>query len=131
MVKKILVILFLITSSGNLYSQKKNICNKWDILDSMITNLQIEEDEAFDLMKEYNTEVRSYFRQHKGVNVSRNDWVFPLKNYTSVHYRDYGNDYKVAGYDYFQGSNTKGHPAHDLMIPDKNKDLLARFDGLF
>lgn len=124
MVKKILVILFLITSSGNLYSQKKNICDKWDILDSMITNLQIEEDEAFDLMKEYNTEVRSYFRQHKGVNVSRNDWVFPLKNYTSVHYRDYGNDYKVAGYDYFQGSNTKGHPAHDLMIPDKNKDLL-------
>ncbi len=50
--------------------------------------------------------------------------MFPLKNFTLVYYRDYGNDYKVAGYDYFQGSNTKGHPAHDIMILDKNKDLL-------
>lgn len=122
--RSIPVLIFLIASFGNAYSQKKNICEKWDILDSLIINTLIDEDEAFELMNEYNPEVRSYFRQLKGVNVSRSDWVFPLKNYTSVHYRDYGNDYKIAGYDYFQGSNTKGHPAHDIMIYDKNKDLL-------
>lgn len=114
----------MIISSANAFSQKKNICDKWNVLDSLIINTLIDEDEAFELMSEYNNGVRSYFKQQKGVNVSRDEWVFPLENYTSVHYRDYGNDYKVAGYDYFQGSNTKGHPAHDLMILDKNKDLL-------
>jgi len=47
-----------------------------------------------------------------------------LKNFTSVYYRDKGNDYRKDKYDYFQGSNTKGHPAHDIMILDSNKDLL-------
>ncbi|MBK8380970.1 MAG: hypothetical protein IPL16_03575 [Ignavibacteria bacterium] len=106
------------------FSQTKNICNKWDILDSLITNSFIEKEDALLLMKEYEPEVRSYFRRQRGVMTGRNEWVFPLKNYSSFYYRENGNDYKLSKYDYFQGSNTKGHPAHDIMIADSNKDLL-------
>lgn len=90
----------------------------------MIVNSEIDADNASELMKEYEPEVKKYFRQMKGVSISRSDWVFPLKNYTSFYYRENGNDYRVSGYDYFQGSNSKGHPAHDLMIFDMNRDLL-------
>lgn len=106
------------------FSQTKNICDKWDILDSLITNSFIEKEDALLLMKEYEPEVRFYFRRQKGVMTSRTDWVFPLKNQSSFYYRDNGNDYRLSKYDYFQGSNTKGHPAHDIMIADSNKDLL-------
>lgn len=118
----IALIVLLIQSVS--FSQTKNICDKWDILDSLITNSLIEKEDALALMKEYEPEVRFYFRRQKGVMTGRNDWVFPLKNYSSYYFRDNGNDYRLSEYDYFQGSNSKGHPAHDIMIPDSNKDLL-------
>lgn len=106
------------------FSQSKNICDKWDTLDSLIVNSLIEKEKALELMKEYEPEVRSYFRRQRGVMTGRINWVFPLKNHSSFYYRDSGNDFRKAGYDYFQGSNSKGHPAHDIMIPDSNKDLM-------
>lgn len=122
-------ILFLTATAAFLFlqsivfSQSKNICDKWDALDSLIINSLIEKEDALGQMKEYEPEIRNYFRRHRGVMISRDEWVFPLKNQSSFYYRDSGNDYRQAGYDYFQGSNTKGHPAHDIMIPDSNKDL--------
>jgi peptidoglycan LD-endopeptidase LytH len=107
----------------NSFSQN-NICSKWNKLDSLITNQLIDSDDAEELMKEYEPKVKKYFRQMKGAYVSRYNWVFPLKNFTSIYYRDYGNDYWLRSYDYFQGSESKGHPAHDIMILDVNKDLL-------
>lgn len=101
-----------------------NICIQWDLLDKQIINQTIDVDDAIELMEEYEPQIKSYFKKNNGVNVSRENWVFPLNNLTSFYFRDNGNDYRVTGYDYFQGSNTKGHPAHDIMILDKNKDLL-------
>ena len=118
-------ILFIcIIDSNSQINKADNICVKWNQLDSLIVNQIIDEDEAIDLMKEYEPLVKQFFRQKKGVMTSRSDWVFPLNNLTSFYFRDNGNDYKVTGYDYFQGSNSKGHPAHDIMILDLNKDLL-------
>lgn len=126
--KNILYISFILFISFNYSLSQDNkavdICSKWNKLDSEIVNQIIDIDEAVDLMKEYEPLVRQYFRQKKGVMTSRSDWVFPLSNVTSFYFRDNGNDYKVTGYDYFQGSNSKGHPAHDIMILDMNKDLL-------
>ena len=120
--------LFFLSNTGqNLFSQESKfsgICDKWNALDSLIVNQAIDTDEAIELMKEYEPLIKQYFRQRKGIMISRSEWVFPLDNLTSFYFRDNGNDYKVAGYDYFQGSNSKGHPAHDIMILDLNKDLL-------
>ncbi|HMS64189.1 MAG TPA: M23 family metallopeptidase [Ignavibacteria bacterium] len=124
MFKKTFFVIFAILLSQNSFSQSNNICDKWDILDSMIVNSTIDPDDASDLMIAYEPEIRKYFRQQKGVQINKDNWSFPLSNYTSIYFRDSGNDYKDTGYDYFQGSNTKGHPAHDIMILDVNKDLL-------
>lgn len=120
----LLTLLFTTFLSQNIFSQSKNICDKWNELDKEIVNQTIDVDEAIDLMKEYEPLVKKYFLDNNGTAVTKNAWVFPLDNFTLIYYRDYGNDYKAAGYDYFQGSNTKGHPAHDIMILDSNKDLL-------
>ncbi|MDQ3021150.1 MAG: M23 family metallopeptidase [Bacteroidota bacterium] len=125
--KFILFTIFIVLSAGTSYSQtdrEKNIGEKWNELDTEIINQTIDTDDAIDLIKEYEPLLKKYFRQQKGLFTARTDWVFPLKNFTSIRYRDYGNDFRITGYDYFQGSNTKGHPAHDIMILDKNKDLL-------
>lgn len=125
----ILALIFLVTffSANKSFSQSiqpDNICIKWNELDSLITNQLIDVDDAMELMKKYEQELKNYFRKKKGLMTPRSMWVFPLKNFTSIYYRDNGNDFRITGYDYFQGSNSKGHPAHDIMILDKNKDLL-------
>ncbi|MEP7146498.1 MAG: M23 family metallopeptidase [bacterium] len=129
MIFKTFYISFLITINFLQLSIAQNksgseICEKWNALDSRIINQTIDTDEAVELMKLYEPLIKIYFIRSKGAEVKREDWVFPLKNFTSFYYRDYGNDYRAAGYDYFQGSNTRGHPAHDIMILDKNKDLI-------
>lgn len=117
-----MMLLFFFTNS---YSQtSKNIGEKWNQLDSLIVCGCIDKDDAEELMLQYEPLVIDYFKKNKGIMLNRTDWSFPLGNFTKIHYRDYGNDYKQAGYDYFQGSNSKGHPAHDIMILDSNKDLL-------
>lgn len=125
---KILFLFFNIVSipviSFSQTSKVNNVCIKWDKLDKQIINQTIDVDDAIELMEQYEPLIKSYFKNNNGVNVSRENWVFPLNNLTSFYFRDNGNDYRVTGYDYFQGSNTKGHPAHDIMILDKNKDLL-------
>lgn len=100
----------------------KNYCNEFNELDRKITLLEIDKDDALEEMKRLQSRIEKAYKKENGI--SPNNWKFPLMNYTSIHYRDYGNDYRVAGYDYFQGSNSKGHPAHDIMILDSNKDLL-------
>ena len=102
----------------------ESVCDKWDRLDKQIVNLEIDNEDAVDLMKKYEEEVVKYFIENNGRYVQRTEWVYPLKNFTSVTHRDNGNDYRLSTYDYFQGSNTKGHPAHDIFILDDNKDLL-------
>lgn len=101
----------------------------WNDVDRKILTKTIDKDEAVELLKKYEKPVKAFFRNMGGSVVQRNDWVFPLKNYSSISYRDGGNDYLLGEYDYFQGSNTKGHPAHDIMIADDNKDLLDDVTG--
>ncbi|MDZ4710798.1 MAG: M23 family metallopeptidase [bacterium] len=117
-----IILLFIFQNS--IAQNDKNVSEKWNELDKKIVNATIDKEDAVELMKEYNAQLRKYYRTSVIVSSKREDWVFPLKNFTSIRYRDYGNDYKVLGYDYFQGSNTKGHPAHDIMILDSNKDLM-------
>ena len=101
----------------------------WNDVDRKILTKSIEKDEAVELLKEYERQVKAFFRKMGGNIVNRKDWVFPLKNYSTITYRDEGNDFLLGEYDYFQGSNTKGHPAHDIMINDANKDLLDDSTG--
>ncbi len=101
----------------------------WNDVDRKILTKSIDKDEAVELLKKYEKPVKAFFRKMGGNIVHRDKWVFPLTNYSSISYRDEGNDFLLGDYDYFQGSNTKGHPAHDIMINDANKDLLDDSTG--
>lgn len=96
----------------------------WDILDKKILLLQIDKEEGAKLLDEYEQGLVKYFMENGGRYVQRRDWAFPLANFTSVTHREEGNDYRETNYDYFQGSDSKGHPAHDIFILDSDKDLL-------
>lgn len=102
----------------------------WHETDRKIVEGTIDKDEAAELLKSYQGPVKRYFLKMGGKSVTRNEWVFPLRNYSRIYYRDGGNDFRLGKYDYFQGSNSKGHPAHDIMIYDENKDLLDDSTGL-
>ncbi|HMQ68415.1 MAG TPA: M23 family metallopeptidase [Ignavibacteria bacterium] len=113
--------------TGNVYSQTlspSTVSRLWDKLDKEIINGTIDDSDAEDLMEEYEPYIIRYFKEQNGKKVLKSEWVFPLNNYTSIYYRENGNDYRDENYDYFQGSDTRGHPAHDIMILDENKDLL-------
>jgi hypothetical protein len=127
--KYIFALLLFLVSLPSMANEPGNVCDKWDELDKKIVNLQIDKDDALELLEKYEKEIVKYFNSNNGVHVKRQDWVFPLKNYTSVKHRDNGVDYKLSTYDYFQGSNSKGHPAHDIFILDNNKDLLDDSTG--
>lgn len=101
----------------------------WHETDRKIVLGQIDKEEAEALLKEYQPKVRRYFMKAGGVNVLRQDWVYPLDKFSSVTYRDDGKDYRQGGYDYFQGTNSKGHPAHDIMILDADKNSLDDSTG--
>ncbi|MEO6693912.1 MAG: M23 family metallopeptidase [Ignavibacteria bacterium] len=121
--KLLIGLFYTIVFISNSFSQSAVIGDKWDALDDKIINSTIDEDEAIELMYSYEPLLKKYFYKNNGITVARQNWVFPLKNFTSIYYREKGNDYREDKYDYFQGSNTKGHPAHDIMILDSNKDL--------
>ena len=106
-----------------------DICNKWNALDKKIIFVQIDKEEGAKLLELYERALVKYFIAKGGRYFKRSDWVFPLKDFTSVSHRDNGNDYRLSTYDYFQGSDTKGHPAHDIFILDSDKDLLDDSTG--
>jgi peptidoglycan LD-endopeptidase LytH len=125
MINSLFIILFApIFSLPDNDPEIKNIGELWNDLDRQIVLRQVNKDSAIAMMREFSIAATEYFRNNSGYEVLRKDWVFPLKNFTQVSHRDDGDDYIDDGYDYFQGSDTKGHPAHDIMILDNNKDLL-------
>ncbi|MCY7362552.1 MAG: hypothetical protein LH629_10890, partial [Ignavibacteria bacterium] len=70
MINKIFFVICIILFSQISFSQSKNVCDKWDVLDSLIVNSMIEPDDALELMITYEPEIRKYFRQKKGVQIS-------------------------------------------------------------
>ena len=75
--------------------------------------------------KEMLNHLHVYCDNNASVLFHKNQWRFPLKGYhkNSVGGTN-GNGYVTTGYNYFDGNQHKGHPAHDIFISDKNQDGL-------
>lgn len=101
----------------------------WSETDKKIVEGKIDKEAAAEEMKSYLKPAARFFMKMGGKNVKREQWVFPLANYSIISFRDDGNDFRLGEYDYFQGSNSKGHPAHDIMILDADKNLLDDSTG--
>jgi hypothetical protein len=121
------IIYTFLNLKGTLYSQ--SIFERWHKTDLLIRDRKIEDDAARDSIKLY---VKLGLKEFKSYNIEgtkKDDWVFPMKGYTKISYRNDGKDYKDEKFDYFQGGESKGHPAHDIFILDNNSDGIEDSTG--
>jgi hypothetical protein len=121
---KILIYLSLILSSfgSNLTSQDNSVFTRWHKTDELIRDRKIDKDNAIDSIRLYVRLALEEFKAKKIPSTNRKEWAFPMSGWTSVTYRSNGKDYKDEKFDYFQGGEFKGHPAHDIFIIDKDSN---------
>jgi peptidoglycan LD-endopeptidase LytH len=119
----------LLFISNYSYSDSTGVFEKWNILDKKIAGGRIKKDFAIQKIRKYEIEVIKYYYSRKENEVKRSEWVFPLKNYSSVSFYKNGNDYNEKDYDYFDGNKSWNHPANDIIIADTNNDCLDDFTG--
>jgi peptidoglycan LD-endopeptidase LytH len=123
LIKKFFLILFFFISYYS-YSDSTNVFEKWNSLDRNIALNSIRKEYAISLIQKFEKEVINYFYKNNGKEVLRMNWVFPLKNYSKIEFRENGKDYNDKDYDYFDGNKSWNHPANDIMIADSNKDCI-------
>ncbi len=70
------------------------------------------------------------FHARGGVDAPADAWRFPLATYGSESIGGKnGSGYQPAGYDWFDGYMSHGHPAHDIFIRDRGEDELDDATG--
>ena len=115
-----LLTLLLLISSHCLLQAQDDIFNRWQNVDTLIRDRKIDKDAAIDSLKFFSDFLTSLYSKN---NASiKYTFVFPMVDYTEVKYRTNGNDYIDEGFDYFQGGEYTGHPAHDIFVLDKDSN---------
>lgn len=114
---KFICILFVITQ---IYSQ--SIYQRWNKVDSLIWINHIKKDNAIDSIQNYTKLTKLECRNKNYISTNRNKWCFPMVGWTKIEHRSNGNDYRDERFDYFQGGESKGHPAHDIFILDSDSN---------
>lgn len=111
------------------YSQQdssNSLFHRWDITDKLIRDRKIDKNDALDSIDYYVSQAVKL----KIETTKRKDWVFPMKGWTKITYRENGKDYRARTFDYFQGGESKGHPAHDIFILDADSNSSEDSTGL-
>ncbi|MCX7878637.1 MAG: M23 family metallopeptidase [Ignavibacteria bacterium] len=107
----------------------QDIYLRWHYTDLLIRDRQITKKAATDSIRLYVELSVKDFKEKNYKSTPRKEWVFPMTGFTKINYREGGNDYRDDGFDYFQGGESKGHPAHDIFILDNNKDGIEDSTG--
>ncbi len=126
----ILTCVFLFASSVSILSQQRSdIILRWSKTDSLIWERKIDRDAAVDSIEMYVPLAVKYCRENGVKFTKQNRWAFPMKGYTKIIYRTGGKDYRDDRFDYFQGGESKGHPAHDVFILDSDSNTVEDSTG--
>lgn len=101
-------------------------CNDWNILDKEIRDGSIDRVSAGSRI----TLLHRLLLDTYGTATTNSAKTFPVAgyDYRAIGGRN-GNDYRPAGYVFYQGNRHGGHPAHDIFIRDRNQDSLDDADG--
>jgi hypothetical protein len=130
MLKIFIFILLPVLAGAELsYSQELTIFERWHKTDQLIRERKIDEDDAQDSIAMYVKLGVKEFKTHNIPGTKRSNWVFPMSGYTWIAYRTDGKDYKDEFFDYFQGGEFKGHPAHDIFILDRDSNNVEDSTG--
>ncbi len=128
--KKLFGLILIFILSNNLFSQDlNNPILRWDKIDRLIWINNIEIKAAADSIAVFVPLAVQYCKTVDMPFTERKDWVFPMSGYTKTSYRSDGKDYKDEKFDYFQGGNSHGHPAHDIFILDSDSNIIEDATG--
>jgi hypothetical protein len=116
------LLIILLAFQNFIFSQEKSIFLRWHKTDQLIRDRKIDKEDAIDSIAIYIPIAVTEFKSTGIPGTKRQDWVFPMRGWTTVAYRSGGKDYKDETFDYFQGGEFKGHPAHDIFILDKDSN---------
>jgi len=110
------------------YTVKPVIAERWLPLMMSVRESRIARADAVDSMNRFTNNLWDFMetrvKAKKIIKFSDDEWVFPVKGYTSGAIGGYGGSgYITAGFDFFE-QNSGGHPAHDIFIDDNNQDCL-------
>lgn len=119
--------LFILVSLS--FAQSNDIYKRWDYLDKLIRDRQISKDAAIDSIRKFVMEGTMEFKLSNHTTTAESNWVFPMSGFTQISYRKNGDDYKDCEFDYFQGGEFKGHPAHDIFILDADSNGVEDVTG--
>jgi peptidoglycan LD-endopeptidase LytH len=106
-----------------------NIILRWAETDNLIWERKIDRDAAVDSIAAYVPLAVKFCRNNGVIFTKKNQWVFPMKGWTKIIYRTGGKDYRDDKFDYFQGGESKGHPAHDVFILDSDGNTIEDSTG--
>jgi murein DD-endopeptidase MepM/ murein hydrolase activator NlpD len=100
-------------------------CKEFNIVNTRVRDAKIDSAQAKKRIKILIPEIEKYFFEHGGKITSKSDWIFPIEGYD---WRNIGgtngSGFTTTGYNYYDGNEYKGHPAHDIFVFDKNQDCL-------
>jgi murein DD-endopeptidase MepM/ murein hydrolase activator NlpD len=120
----LLALSFNINELADDKSFKKNPAQGWLSLMTKVRNFEVEKSEAITRMNEFINALKVYLANKDVANISEEQWVFPVKGYSSSAIGGRGGSgYVISNFDFFD-LNTGGHPAHDIFINDGNQDNL-------
>src|SRR5438132_4231008 len=105
-------------------------CAEFDALYAQIRDQTITRDAARRRVTALIPEIRGEFYARGGTDSPPESWRFPLQGYgaEAIGGKN-GSGYMLAGYDWFDGYKSRGHPGHDLFIHDRNRDELDDLTG--
>jgi len=105
-------------------------CLEFDALYAQIRDRTIARDAARRRVTALIPEIRGEFYARGGADSPPESWRFPLQGYgaEAIGGKN-GSGYMPAGYDWFDGYKSRGHPGHDLFIHDSNRDELDDLTG--
>jgi murein DD-endopeptidase MepM/ murein hydrolase activator NlpD len=98
---------------------------QFDALYRDVRDRRIDREAARSRVQALIPKIAADFYARGGVDAPKSAWRFPLRDYgaESIGGRR-GSGYIVDGYDWFDGSLSRGHPGHDIFIRDRNQDEL-------
>jgi peptidoglycan LD-endopeptidase LytH len=105
-------------------------CTEFDALYAQVRDQTIARDAARRRAAALIPSIRDEFYARGGKDSPPESWRFPLEGYGAEAIGGKsGNGYAPAGYDWFDGYRSRGHPGHDLFIHDRNRDELDDLTG--
>ena len=119
---KMSFLIFCFTFFPSFSQGQQNPSFEWNTLYLKIRDRLISKEEAQGQLKALELSIRETSSQEL-MSGQEDCLCFPLKGYTfhSIGGTK-GSGYQVLGYDFFDGSQHKGHPGHDIFIRDNDQD---------